>query len=81
MELFIVKFLQSWHLAWHYLTSLYMNWNPVYNKPTAFAEDSERYLYSSFDLAALYVIKIHFKVDRYLVLSTWAHGIEAAATE
>lgn len=31
IKLFIVKFLQRWHLAWHYVTSSYMNWKSVYD--------------------------------------------------
>lgn len=72
IKLFIVKFLQSWCLAWHYLTSLYMNWKSVYNKPLCRRQYlGERYSYRSRDLAALYVIKIHFKVDR---CRTWYLG-------
>lgn len=42
-----------------------MNLESVYCNPTAFAGE-ERYLYRLLDLAALYVIKINFKVGTEL---------------
>lgn len=48
--------------------------------PTAFA-GGERCLYRPLDLAALNVVKINFKVDRYRTSGTYSQGMEAAPPE